>query len=495
MKNRKYQREILTIHDIPPEILQRIFKEYLTLLDIPNWSKPVVRSSRKTFATPVPLTHVCRYWREVACSYPNLWSTIFVLGPSRHAFPLIKLWLKRAGNSSLYLQFYEKLFESSVEEITSATQELISKIFWEKWSFWAHINFTFADIPDANPRRMQEIWSMPPPEGQLEVYTARLVDGRKGERDLTIPLWFRIACSSHLRRLEVGPLCIDSPPENLRELICHEPLTRLRILQLIKLCPRLEKLVVTIREVPGEGNALYLPDGHFIRKELRHLCINDTGRISALPIYNTLTCPRLEFLAAGCNSGESGANEGIYNLIRRSGCSLDTLRGVHVQSMTKEFMVRFFSLPGLQKLASLRINSVNGPFLELLTLPPYSNSSKPGGLLPDLKDLHIAELHAIGWEFSNMVISRLSTLKTIGVASDPSIERVLLSDRLWDHPNITLNVVRFHATTQEAKMSTVMTTEPRAPKIRKLFKIEFDQEFWADFNGRPRLHVLGRITG
>ncbi|KXN87490.1 hypothetical protein AN958_08795 [Leucoagaricus sp. SymC.cos] len=76
------------INTLPPEILSKIF---LPLRQI--------RRYQRIIPFQVSLTHVCRHWRQVAISTPQLWSSITLF--SSKSFPCVSEWLTRSGSVPL----------------------------------------------------------------------------------------------------------------------------------------------------------------------------------------------------------------------------------------------------------------------------------------------------------------------------------------------------------------------------------------------------------
>jgi hypothetical protein len=83
---------------LPPEILQEIFQETLGKFIRPVVDKP-----------PLLLTSVCSEWRNVAISFPKLWSSVWIstLG-NKPALPLLTLWLERSQSCPLSFQVTER---------------------------------------------------------------------------------------------------------------------------------------------------------------------------------------------------------------------------------------------------------------------------------------------------------------------------------------------------------------------------------------------------
>lgn len=82
------------ISTVPPEILGEIF---LHSIPQPPEFPPLVGP-----LSPTNLTHICRYWRQVALGTPALWSAIWskfgLDAPEWHAF---QAWLERSGGTPL----------------------------------------------------------------------------------------------------------------------------------------------------------------------------------------------------------------------------------------------------------------------------------------------------------------------------------------------------------------------------------------------------------
>ncbi|KAF9472673.1 hypothetical protein BDN70DRAFT_925572 [Pholiota conissans] len=111
------------IQRFPPEILSHVFKLCLPEdpMNIEFWGDRVV--DNYTICTPLILSGACRWWRSVAYSTPQLWSTILI--PFFHkdtdsydrditdTFPplplpiVVKQWLDRAGNLPLSINVFE----------------------------------------------------------------------------------------------------------------------------------------------------------------------------------------------------------------------------------------------------------------------------------------------------------------------------------------------------------------------------------------------------
>ncbi|KAH6874318.1 hypothetical protein BKA70DRAFT_1412901 [Coprinopsis sp. MPI-PUGE-AT-0042] len=96
-----------TLHDMPNELLTKVFKS-ITVLSLREWSESYAGSGN-SWGLPFPMLacSVCRHWRSVALSSPELWSTIYVpffaSGRVLLADPVkfTSLWLTRSKAASL----------------------------------------------------------------------------------------------------------------------------------------------------------------------------------------------------------------------------------------------------------------------------------------------------------------------------------------------------------------------------------------------------------
>ena len=105
------------IHKLPPEIASHILCLSLPTLnngeDGPNTIHGQWSIFRKEWAAPLKLGSVCRKWRQLAWSTPNLWTTVYIrikpsMTPSTaESLPgLLREWLGRSGTLPLTIYFF-----------------------------------------------------------------------------------------------------------------------------------------------------------------------------------------------------------------------------------------------------------------------------------------------------------------------------------------------------------------------------------------------------
>ncbi len=273
------------------------------------------------------------------------------------------------------------------------------------------------------------------PTGRRSV---RLIDRDPWDPQLTARLWSRVVYNPHMTKLEVRTMPAGPLHVGLTELICHKPLMVDELFCILSHWPNLEKVQVRIAH-DDKGLINHPIDRRFTLNKMRHISVFKTPgtRASLVPILHCFTCPNIERLELIPDEGISPAFvEGLYSFIERSDGHLKTLKGVILLGMSATTMSQFFSLPQLQNLVELKVVWAIKEFYELLT---PSHDMAP--FLSALESLDIQYLQNKGWELSNMLLARSGTLKEINISSTQHLGWGPLSDRLWNHPNMTLTTL------------------------------------------------------
>ncbi|KAJ3714327.1 hypothetical protein DFJ43DRAFT_1160869 [Lentinula guzmanii] len=100
----------VSVNHMPVELLQEIFSYLLPSRD---WML------RRSPPPQLALVQVCTYWRNIALSYPRLWSTIMIIQPIGRHISMTKLWLERSGQHPLTLYIDHRWFKQDVALITT----------------------------------------------------------------------------------------------------------------------------------------------------------------------------------------------------------------------------------------------------------------------------------------------------------------------------------------------------------------------------------------
>ncbi|KAJ7723076.1 hypothetical protein B0H16DRAFT_1599459 [Mycena metata] len=113
-----------TVHDIPPEILSKIFH---SMTSDEDWVRP------RTTEAPLLVCNVSSHWRETALASPELWGNLVVTfrDPARVAWrmDMAKAWLARAKtrNLSLWIIFIHMMIPANpIDEIITPLKNQIS---------------------------------------------------------------------------------------------------------------------------------------------------------------------------------------------------------------------------------------------------------------------------------------------------------------------------------------------------------------------------------
>ncbi|KAF9072469.1 hypothetical protein BDP27DRAFT_415290 [Rhodocollybia butyracea] len=93
------------INYLPVELLREIF--ILVCLPYETWTHPLNASDPHAPYPPrqLVLGQVCSYWRKVALSFPDLWSTIIVISPALHYFPMV---MERSGQATPHYLYQQQ---------------------------------------------------------------------------------------------------------------------------------------------------------------------------------------------------------------------------------------------------------------------------------------------------------------------------------------------------------------------------------------------------
>lgn len=132
----------ITAAIIPRDILLLIFYNVIHQHDagIAVFNSAIPTTSYLSSASPIPLTHVCAHWRDVAINSSQLWSDICIDHPRESHIELTKIWLERSRTHPLRLTI--KTSSYLTVNPTSFTRILL--LFISKIHQWKEIDF---DLP------------------------------------------------------------------------------------------------------------------------------------------------------------------------------------------------------------------------------------------------------------------------------------------------------------------------------------------------------------
>ncbi|KAF9454049.1 hypothetical protein P691DRAFT_657417 [Macrolepiota fuliginosa MF-IS2] len=364
---------------LPVEVFQEIF--FRCLPEPSNDSTHPVSWHRETLSSPenapLLLCHVCRQWRDIALSSPNLWTTMSVnvrLGVAVPAPDLVSVWLSRSGALPLNLALYQQN-ESIANRIVAGQ---ILDIFKRYTSQWGDVRFEL--FGPRYDRLLSTGERAGPLLKRFRLYTSHLFS-KQEEKDL-FAIFDHVPQlrSLHVSRIPDLDLSAGSPTPIPWQQLAHLTLeyvpavgTALRILDM---CPNLESCNMKIDTV--RGSLLYDPP-HL--SKLRTLSIN-LGFESLACFLDQLIVPRLTNLTVfvrGPLEQYGWAQEQFGAFLTQSNCHISRLE-IHDTGMSSSEFAACLRHPSLQTLIELVIDDTRDwtwdPFvtyeaLDLLTVPSF----------------------------------------------------------------------------------------------------------------------------
>lgn len=348
--------QVHPIHRLPPEILSIIFWHA-----IPRDKDFVVPSTRNA---PLVLRTICKSWRRLADSTPELWASIelFLFRPFTKALQAYHNWISKAGNSLLDFKI-----------VVIQRMQSLSKIYKPLLNFIQCIK---------NHRHRWRNVELSCPKVVVDLFL-----------DDALPVLERLAISDSLRDdtpWDLGTLDL-SGALNLWELKVDEPMrvtpgnrvtaiTRLHIsidtesqfLSVITACPLLEELTVTFTSRPSGDFAcerpLLLPHLHTLSVLSKGFTHQHTGSILRAFRAAALRKVALSFM-------EDSSVPHFIDLLDQSGGRIEELTLTEVRIEQMKLIHCLSRLPLLTSLKIADRTSLGDDFLRGLVWRPQ----RPGG--------------------------------------------------------------------------------------------------------------------
>ncbi|KAL0953248.1 hypothetical protein HGRIS_004499 [Hohenbuehelia grisea] len=278
------------------DVLMLIFDTYCQTpsersltLDFPQ--KPQDILNRKE---PFVLSHVCRDWRRIITTMPNLWNEISIAGivNDRHLF-LARLYLERSGTTPLYITVYHEirrwLLPLGLSTLRCSKTGMLFEILLESRARWRSLRASLNDVPN----NLVEAFSV---EAFPILQTAN-IDDCSGEFP---PGGDVIARAPQLRRYYLGDFrAIALSNSSLLTQITHLDTGRCRptsvndILAALPLLPHLTHLSFHIDSSQGPFPIL---DSRIPFPSLQSLAIQDISGKALTDILNSMDLPSLRSL-------------------------------------------------------------------------------------------------------------------------------------------------------------------------------------------------------
>ncbi|KAJ3550470.1 hypothetical protein NMY22_g454 [Coprinellus aureogranulatus] len=407
------------IDNLPQEVLEEIFQEYLLGNTYPHLddfltgslSRIVTRFNAST--TPFTLAHVCASWRAIVMGRPALWSNLCAFGAEPHDIALFQFWLSRSASAPLHFEITARGTSEPEGDIDMTAHTLLS-LALEHSDRWKSVSvaltpdmeplFTSAGKPHPLSSLQSAALSVSKwtPDG-LRSLTAMLSSCPTfravtlGSVDLSLPFAFGLPWAN-MRKIELGEI-------NLTDLI-----------SLLRVATSLEHLLVhwlqgrrSVTVAPEASTSIHLPS-------LTTIDIDTCDDSPAL--FDMLTLPSLSTYSAlsGFDAlyGTRPGWAAFHDLVRRSGprCRIHSFRWYDAH-LPEEMLIGNFkkgSSSVFSELRHLEIKSAVGlKMVEALTLRLGDDQQ----LFPNLVSL----------EFDNCRVPDCDALQEM-ISSRPQLKKV-----------------------------------------------------------------------
>ncbi|KAJ7287836.1 hypothetical protein C8J57DRAFT_597090 [Mycena rebaudengoi] len=424
---------------MPRDIWEEIFIHCLPTLpdpDSPSYNRQPELLNH--LSAPLLLTQVCKSWRKVALSLPDLWTSLSVVVRSGRAFPSLEVasnWLKRTGGLPLALSLYQTNESEGNQEVADD----ILALYMRYMTRWRDVRL---DI--ANPtygRSLQPINLYVPLLETFHLTTCwRLTPNEEIMQDL-------------LKMLEMAPLLSSFSVSRLSDLnvsptstvaIPWTQLTRLDLgfipsvsacLSIMSGCPNLTScnLIIDPQEGPLPSISIVLPALTSLELHTRD---EELAALLDLSVFPTLKQMTL-FVHDGLDDRGLWPQASFLDFFTRSKCTLSRLE-LHDTGMQPEQFVECLSHESVRGISELVMHDgrdwtwdpiITPRLLQLMTVP-QDKLAKEGCFLPALKALELGKgcWACPNGSLSTMVESRWRT-KAYGVAR---LERLKLDLHLLE---------------------------------------------------------------
>ncbi|KAK0460601.1 uncharacterized protein EV420DRAFT_1641151 [Desarmillaria tabescens] len=343
------------ILSIPPEISADIF----VWVDIMN-------ERHRCFDTPWILSQVCGRWRDIALSFPQLWSRVHIMGRRERFSPgrlaQLQTALARARSYPLWIEYFE----------TADPGAHMWTVILAHCAHWKTISLSF--VTPEFPSRLPGNQHLPLLESfdfRFDRYMVRGCSIQENALD-------GFSTAPRLRQVSLygirSPSCLKLPWSQLTtiDLACGTDHDEMQIL--IK-SSNLQRVLLLLDHEIG----LPLP-GPVVQSSLRSM---ETWDVSPLQY---LTLPNLEVLSVVYTDNPSPIPT-IHSFVSRSQCALRTLHlnGLEINEDLHKTLLDIPSIEDLRLEFSCTAPGSFEAFMRFLAYPKGSLSA----VLPRLKDLHL----------------------------------------------------------------------------------------------------------
>ncbi|TFK67947.1 hypothetical protein BDN72DRAFT_68269 [Pluteus cervinus] len=397
-----------SIQGLPLELIREIFL-FSTALKLERLRDDSPLPPRFS-TTALALSHVCAHWHSIALSFPELWASMAVRCPTEHIVELVRLYLKRSGETTLLdLSLIDKRYRlgPGEERPTSNTEwewERCSLSILDLWipqaHRWVGLDLT---LNMSRPRTIPQLLEIPPHSlSKLEKVSMDLVywDVQDIQR-----VWDIVHSSERLREVHLPPILLRPPSLTTFHHITNLFIWEISLEELATLpsLTRLVKLDVIRLARSPMNNVIHLPALEYLS-----ICLLDA---ESRWLFDRIFTPRLCHLDLTL----------VYELVElsafrqfllRTGCTLERLH-LCIDQSSEEKCLQFLQLAAP---CLLNLRSFTFRFLGITetTVDAFLPQSDHGQVfLPGLEELSLLGCRLVDGLVGRMVTARVNAARPL----------------------------------------------------------------------------------
>ncbi|KAF9480313.1 hypothetical protein BDN70DRAFT_877823 [Pholiota conissans] len=392
------------IHRLPPEITSNIFEFCIpdNIMDL-KFGDPDKPVPEYTVSAPLVLSAVCRKWRAIAHSTPQIWRAIPLICPPNSYSDneplfkdtLVEEWIGRSGRLPLSINFYsstsEKVFwtedgpDSTIQAVVK-TIEVLNSVS-HRW-----LNLRYSGSNSLLSYFSSDEQDLP----QLRTLDVSLDNDDPNHGPGSIGLNFK---ATNLKSLSTSGAQRVSTSyldwNRLTELTMDfSPLSD--CFQALQLAPSLAMCV--FRCCTASASVSFFddtppPENPITHPKIQHLQIAGYDSSLYRNVFDRLSCPSLKSVILGdtdFGSHQTLDSRPVVEFLKRSGCSLETLIFIDTCISDPNIAALFEATPTLQSLSirySYYFNFPPETFLDCLAESSLVNGRREPRYLPCLSSL------------------------------------------------------------------------------------------------------------
>ncbi|KAJ2919092.1 hypothetical protein MD484_g1329, partial [Candolleomyces efflorescens] len=418
------------IHDIERELLFYIFELAVhtppsELEEAADSIKPGISSHLYSTFTPLTLSHVCKAWRSLSFSLPELWSTIYVTNGVEGHIPLFALWLQNSGNHPLELIFRDADGISS--KSGPAILEMV-KISTEYSARWKAFKIRISRGVRLDTKAMAPFFrGLPIPQLQSLAFSFHSLEFSFNE------IWKGLAQNSPV----LEEMQVWGTWASLRPTISAFPFHRLTTLSLICIAVANDETLLHLSKCTSlEHLAISLSESWYTAPHLTMVALPRlakltlVGRLSTIEVMDNLRLPSLSNFSLHIHHQNGGHQEEAQSIrisaekmLTRSNASLKSFTLTEAGTQFEHIWLPLLMHSSLESVEELVLEGLEeNVFLDALTpfqsedpSPPLSDIARaedPKCPLPRLRHIHLVRMQGQVARIQS-VTAKFATLKQL----------------------------------------------------------------------------------